>query len=115
MPKPLLPKPFKDIDQLVASGWALPTERERNRKRYASTMLELQDVYDTLLPRADAALTYLSGIPLDDMPVEAKRLHYLMLSLAEISCAVERHHQPTVPNGFDTERFTPYAPHGEIP
>ena len=115
MSEKTLPGEFNDLAQLVALGWALPTERERNHKRYSSTMAELQHVYDTLMPRADDALKYLSGIPLAVMPAEAKRLLYLALSLAEISCAVERHHQPTVPNGFDTERFRPYAPHGDIP
>ncbi len=115
MPSVSLPDAFKDLDPLVTSGWALPTERERNSKRYASTMEELQKVYDAILPRTDDMIAYLNRLPLDDMPEDAKRLFYLTLSLAEISCAVERHQQPTVPNGFDTTRFTPYAPHGPIP
>lgn len=109
-----LPDAFQDLDPLVTGGWALPTERERNSKRYASTMEELQEVYDAILPRLDDMIAYLNSLPIDDMPEDAKRLFYLTLTLAEISLAVERFKQPTVPNGFDTDRFKPFAPVGEL-
>jgi len=34
----------------------------------------------------------------------------LTFALAEINLAVERYHQPTVPNGFATDRFLPLQP-----
>jgi hypothetical protein len=110
MPSLSLPNAFKDLEPLAASGWALATERERNSKHYASTMAELQEVYDTLLPRIDDILEYLNNFPLDDMPEDAKRLLHLSFALAEINVAVERYHQVTVPNGFDTDRFPPLQP-----
>jgi hypothetical protein len=110
MPTLSLPNAFEDLDPLVARGWALATERERNTKRYASTMEELQEVYDAILPRIDDVIEYLNDFPLDDMPEDAKRLLHLTFALAEINLAVERYHQPTVPNGFATDRFLPLQP-----
>ena len=57
-----LPNDFADL--AAFSGWALPSERERYAKRIASTMDELQTFYDALLPRLDAAMTYLDQFPL---------------------------------------------------
>tara|TARA_Y100001934_G_scaffold25742_1_gene28525 strand:+ start:446 stop:805 length:360 start_codon:yes stop_codon:yes gene_type:complete len=105
MPNLSLPEAFKDLEPLVASGWALATERERNTKHYASTLEELQEVYDTLLARIDDILEYLNEFPLDNMPEDSTRLLHLSLALAEINVAVERYHQVGVPNGFDTTRF----------
>jgi len=110
MPSFSLPNAFKDLEPLVARGWALATERERNTKRHASTMTELQEVYDAILPRIDDIIEYLNGFPLDEMPEDAKRLLHLSFALAEINLAVERYHQVTVPNGFDTNRFPPLQP-----
>ena len=105
-----LPSAFKDLERIVARGWALPTERERNTKRHASTMEELQEVYDAILPRIDDMIDHLNGFPLDDMPEDAKRLLHLTFALAEINLAVERYHQVTVPNGIATDRFLPLQP-----
>jgi len=110
-----LPRPFEDLEPLVAAGWSLSTERERNGKRYESTMADLRAFYDAILPRVDDIFTYLDEVSLERMPDDAARLFHLALMLAEISCAVERHGQPQTPNGFDTDRFPPFAPIGELP
>ena len=110
-----IPSAFADLNWLVEAGWALASERERNYKPYESSIEELQSVYDALLPRADEMLAYLNRFQLEALPADGMSLLYLTLTLAEISCAVERHQQPRVPNGFDTKRFTPFAPHGQIP
>ena len=110
MSSSLLPKDFADLEPVASRGWAIPTERERNIKRCGSTLEELQEVYDAILPRIDDMLAYLNGFPLDDMPEDAKRLLHLTFALAEINVAVERFHQVTVPNGFASERLTPVHP-----
>lgn len=98
-----LPVQFEDLNNFTA--WALPTETERNRKRRASTMAELQSFYDAILPRMDAVIAYLNQFPLDQMPVEAQRLFYMALSLMEISTAVELLGEPDESGVFDAERF----------
>ena len=102
----LLPNPFKDLEPF-ASGWALATERERNRKRLSSTMEELRAFYNAVLPRMEAILEYLNQFPPDKMPEEARRLFFLTLSLAEIAPAVELFGQPEVIDGFESSRFIP--------
>ena len=104
-----LPEPFTDLEPLAAV-WALATETERNQQRLSSTMAQIQAFYDTLLPRMEAILTYLSAFPPetpDALPQEVHRLLCLALAMAEITTAVELHQQPDVPAGFDPQRFIP--------
>ena len=68
----LLPEEFADLEPL-AEQWALATETERNRRRLASRMSEVQALYDTLLPRTEAVLSYLGQFPLDNLPEGAER------------------------------------------
>lgn len=45
----LLPEEFADLERF--SDWILPTEPERYAKRLASTMEEMQDLYDVGMAR----------------------------------------------------------------
>ena len=67
-----LPGEFADLEQFAA--WALPTERERNARRRASPMAEINALYEAVLPRMDAIIEYLNQFPLDALPDDAKRL-----------------------------------------
>ena len=100
----LLPEEFADLEPL-AEHWALATETERNRRRLASPMSEVQALYDTLLPRMEAVLSYLGQFPLDNLPEDAERLFQLTLSLAEVATAVENFKQPSVVDGYDSTRL----------
>ena len=105
-----LPEEFRDLEPFAA--WALPTERERNGRRRASSMAEINALYDAVLPRMDAIIAYLNQYPLDALPEEAERLLNLSLSLAEVSPAVEFYKQPEVVDGFPADRFLPVdVPH----
>ncbi len=109
MAAPRLPEPFADLEPLAAV-WALATETERNQQRLSSTMTQIQVFYDTLLPRMEAVLTYLSQFPPEPpaaLPQEVRRLLSLALAMAEITTAVELHQQPSVPAGFDPQHFIP--------
>lgn len=90
-----LPAEFSDLEAFVAD-WALATEAQRYGKREQSRMEDIQRFYDAIIARADAALDYLDRFPLDKMPPEAKRLMYLLHSLATISICVEVWKQPRV-------------------
>lgn len=100
-----LPDQFADLEPFAA--WSLATERERSRRRLASTMPEIQAFYGAILPRAAAIIEYLNGFSLDEMPLREKALFHMLLSLAEVANAVEIFQQPGVIDGFDPERFTP--------
>lgn len=110
-----LPKSFSELAPFVAQGWALATERERVAKRCSSTMEELTEFYDAVLPKVDEIMTYLDALPQNDLPEDAQRLLDLTFSLAEASMSVERYQQPGVVDGFDPERFLPFSPFGQVP
>lgn len=98
-----LPEGFDELEPFVA--WSLETEPERCAKRQASSMRELQALYDAVLPRAEEIFAYLDKFPLDAMPVAARRLFLLTLALAEVAPAVELFGQVSVVDGYDINRF----------
>ena len=98
----LLPKDFADLEPFAAD-WCLPTERERLAKRYASTMPDMQALYDATTPRAEAAMTYLDQYTLDDLPPEALNLMHLLYSMIMVSFPVECWHQPRIPDSGITD------------
>ena len=83
----------------------LPTSVERNSKRLASSMDEINALYNALLPRLEEILAYLDQFSLEEMPQDALRLLFLTLSLAEVSIGVELFHEPKVTGGCDPARF----------
>lgn len=108
-----LPKDFQDL--LPFLPWALGTERERSRKRLASSMPDITEFYNVLLARVEAAIDYLNDFPLNDMPPAEKNLMNLTLMLAEAANAVELFKtQPGVIDGFDAERFLAMHADGEV-
>ena len=52
---PLLPPGFSDLEPFVAD-WCLDSEPERYAKRLSSTMEEIQQFYDAIMPRVPAAI-----------------------------------------------------------
>ena len=112
-----LPDGFAALEALVEEGWALGTSPERNAKRYASSMAELQSFYDQLMQHAERALAYLSTKKLDDLAQSDRTLLELLLMLTEVSFPIERYGQAATPDGFDTVRFPEWNPHlpGPVP
>jgi hypothetical protein len=91
-----LPSEFSDLERF--SDWCLATEPERYAKRLASSMAQMQDLYDTCFPRLENAIAYLDMFPLDDLPDDARALMHLMQSLVMVSFPVEVWKQPRVPD-----------------
>ena len=92
----ILPADFADLEPFA--DWSLETEAERYAKRLASSMDELQALYDAGLPRLDAAATYLDQFELHALPADATRLLWLMYSLINASFPVECWSQARVPD-----------------
>ena len=92
----VLPSEFSDLERF--SDWCLATEPERYAKRLASSMAEMQDLYDTCFPRLEDAIAYLDRFPLDELPDDARSLMHLMQSLVMASFPVEVWKQPRVPD-----------------
>ena len=102
-----LPAQFVDLEPFA--GWALPDEVGRGRRRASSPMADIQAFYDAMLPRMEDVLGYLNAHALKELSPEAERLKNMVLSLAEIGPAVEFYGEPSVIDGFPTERFLPVA------
>jgi hypothetical protein len=59
-------------------------------------MDEMQAFYDACFPRVRAAMAYLDGFPLHDLPPRASNLLHLVYSLIMVSLPVEVWAQPRV-------------------
>ena len=91
----LLPAEFADLERF--SDWILATEPERYAKRLASTMDEMQELYDAGIARLEEVMVYLDArFPLHEMPEDAKRLMHLMQSVVMVSFPIEVWKQPRV-------------------
>ena len=72
------------------------------------SILLIQKFYDTMLPRMEPVLHFLSKFPAgskNSLPGETRLLLYLALAMAEITAVVEMYREPSVPNGFEPECF----------
>jgi len=96
----MLPKEFADLEPFAE--WCIASEHDRFAKRLASSMDEIQALYDAVAPRAEAAIAYCDQFPLDDMPDEALNLMHLLYSLITVSFAVECWRQPYIPDSGAT-------------
>ncbi len=91
-----LPADFADLARF--SDWILATEPERYAKRMASSMSEMQDVYETVFPRLQEALDHIEKYDWDDLPDEQRNLFHLLQSLVMVSFPIEVWKQPRVPD-----------------
>ena len=97
----MLPGDFSDFEPF-ADAWCLATERERWAQRMASTMDEMQALYDAMLPRVPDAIAFCDQFPLDGMPDDAINLLRLIYSFVIVSFPVELWRQPHVPDTLGT-------------
>ena len=97
----LLPPAFAELEP-YAAAWCLPTEPERWAQRLRSSMEELRTFYDAFFSRAEEAIAYCDGFPLDDMPDDAVHLLQLIYSFVIVSFPVELWGQPHVPDTLGT-------------
>lgn len=80
-----LPKEFADLERFITAGWALPREHDRWKRRVGSSVAEIKDIYETMLPRMDAIVAYLDRNPLKDVPEKDRPLLYLALAFMDVS------------------------------
>ncbi len=92
----IFPADFADLEPFAE--WSLASERERYAKRLASSMDDLQALYDAAFPRLEAATAYLDQFDLNGLPEDATRLLWLCYSLVNASFPVEVWRQARVPD-----------------
>jgi hypothetical protein len=95
MSEPMLPAEFAELEPF-APKWCLATEAERYAERLASTMNEMQLLYEACLPRVPDAMAYLDRFPLHDLPPRELNLLRLVYSVIMVSLPVEVWIQPRV-------------------
>jgi hypothetical protein len=91
-----LPSEFAALEPYAE--WALPTEPERYAKRLASSMEEMQALYDAAFPHLQDAIAYCDRFPWGELPDDARTLLHLMQSLVMVSFPVEVWRQGRVPD-----------------
>ena len=92
----VFPPGFEDLEP--HADWAIPTEKARYDKRMASTMDELQAIYDAVFPRLEAGAEHLRGVPMEGISEQDTRLLWLFAALVTVSFPVEVWRQPKVPD-----------------
>lgn len=100
-----LPEPFRDLEPFVEQ-WAKETRQERYDMRMALSIDDLDAFYDAIAPHAEAAIEYLNGFDVKDLPESETSLMRLMYSLVMVSYPVNVFRQPRIPDSgaafFDT-------------
>lgn len=105
-----LPHEFADLQHL-AREWALPTEKERYYKLLSISLEELRAFYAAVLPRAEAIVDYLTPLPTEQMPGDARALHDLLLTFVETAYPIElRWKQTDIEFAVDVDRLRFHGP-----
>jgi hypothetical protein len=92
-----LPAPFSDLSRFVAK-WDHPGTNPRYAMRLASTMPELQDFHDAVLPRVESIRAYLDAKSFDEYTDSDLRLARLVFAWVRPWRGVEVFKQPRVPH-----------------
>ena len=88
-----LPEEFAGLERFA--DWCLPTEEERYAKRLASSMEQMQELYDAGMARLEDIMVYVDArFPLAGMPDDAKALVHLGQSIVMVSFPIEVWKQP---------------------
>lgn len=91
-----LPAQFSALEQFVTK-WDKPGTGARYATRLASTIEELQDFHDALLPRIEEVGAYLDGKSFFDYSEADRRLGRLAFAWISAAEAVEVFKEPRVP------------------
>ncbi|MGD9812392.1 MAG: hypothetical protein AB7U35_13850 [Sphingobium sp.] len=92
----MLPGGFEELERFV-DKWAVDTTAMRIDVRSTSTMSEIRDFYDAMVPRAAEAMALIDQNSLHDLPEDLATLCKLVLALAGAATAIEIHGEPTAP------------------
>ncbi len=93
----ILPEQFDDLSA-YAAAWALPTRRQRYAARLERPYPELEEFYDAVAPRAEAAVEYLDAQDIRALTAQDTRLMHLLYSFILVSYAVNIFHQNRIPD-----------------
>ena len=108
----MLPEAFEELESLASAGWCLGTETLRVAKRHSSSPAELRTFYDLMAPRLENVIGHLNQFDLHAFPEPEQHLMNLLLSMAEVTFAVEKFDaDESKYEGIPAERFVPVHEH----
>lgn len=100
-----LPIAFADLSPF-SSAWCLTDQPSRYLKLVSSSMTELRQFYEAVLPRIGAIAEHLSAFPVADMPAAEKALFDLALTFAETAHPADFNWKTTeMPELFPSDRL----------
>ena len=92
-----LPTQFAELERFT-DKWDLPDTNSRYRARLSSSLDELRDFHDAVLPRGKEIITYLDGKRFSQYSQGDLSLARLMFALAIVAQAVEIYKSVAVPD-----------------
>ena len=108
-----LPAGFEELAPFVFE-WGLATEKERHRKRVASSLEDVRTFYQAMTPRIHDIIAHLSSFPgadPNDLPSPERNLYNLALAFMETSHPIDLNRQrPDIDDAFPVERMEYLAP-----
>ena len=103
-----LPSEFSNLEPFCEK-WLHPSEARRNEVRISSSMEEIREFYDAVLPQFEQVIQFLNQKPLTELDDKEENLLNLSFSFVEASTPIERFNSPVVTELFPPERFKIYA------
>ena len=85
--------------------WGLPTVEQRLAKRAGSTVEEMQEFHDALVPDLESIIDFLNSFPVDGIPAEHLPLKYAVLSLLHVDRPVNRWRKAMLDEARDPRKF----------
>jgi len=96
---------FRELDAIVAE-WGLPTMQQRIEKRLNSSMQELRQFHDSMLPHLEKIIEFLNQFPVDAIPEQYKPLANAALAMCEVDDPVNKWRSVLLEEALDPRRFT---------
>lgn len=89
----------------VILSWGLPTVEERIAKRTTTTLEEMQEFHDAILPDMENIINFLNQFPCDDIPAEYLPLKNTLLSALHIDRPVNKWKKALLDDAGDPRLF----------
>ena len=89
----LLPAQFGELERFVGT-WALSDDMQRWYTRLGSSMGDIRDLYDRMLPRMEEILEFLKEKTVSELTDTERNLYYLAMAFMDIGPAVEIYKSP---------------------
>lgn len=93
--------------ELFIARWGLPSTELRLDLRLASSIEQLREFHDAMVPRLPEIIEYLNQYPAGAIPDADLPLAWTALALCEVDNAVNKWRTPVLDTGIDIQRMVP--------